>query len=265
MKIIKRIALTLVLFIILGATFYLFWLFPRYTVPILMYHDFNYRGGITITPENFEMQMRYLKKNGYNVISLDKMVEGIRRKEHFAHNTVVITMDDGYKDNFTYAYPVLRKYAFTATIFLIANKIGADKSFLNWDEIKEMSKNNISFGGHTKNHVILASVKKKDILWDEISGCKKVIEEHLGKPIDYFSYPFGSFTEEVTKLVKEAGYKGACATNLGHDKLNRADLYELNRISIRNRDNSFSLWAKLSGYYNLFRKRKGVEYNEQIY
>jgi peptidoglycan/xylan/chitin deacetylase (PgdA/CDA1 family) len=230
-----------------------------------MHHDFNYRVGIAITPENFEMQMHYLKDKHYNVISLDKLVEGIGKGTNFSHNTVVITMDDGYKDNFIYAYPVLKRYGFPAMIFLIANKIGTDGNLMNWDEVKEMYKDNISFGGHTKNHVPLSTIKEKDTLWDEISGCKKVIEEHIGKHIDYFSYPYGSFTEEGKKVVKEAGYKGACATNLGHDKLNRADLYELNRISVRNRDNSFSLWAKLSGYYNLFRKRKGVEYNEQIY
>jgi len=262
MKIIKKIAIALLLIGVSISCFYFLWLSPRYTVPILAYHDFNHRGGIAITPENFERQMHYLKENGYNAISLDKLVEGIRKRENFVHNTVVITMDDGYKDNFTYAYPVLKKYGFPAMIFLIANKIGADENFLNWDETKEMHKNNISFGGHTKNHVSLSTIKEKDTLWDEISGCKEIIESHIGKRIDYFCYPFGSFTEEVKKLVRQAGYKGACATNLGHDKLNRADVYELNRVSLRNRDNSFSLWAKLSGYYNLFRRRKGVEYNE---
>lgn len=265
MKIIKKIAIVLLLIGVSISCFYSLWLSPRYTIPILAYHDFNHRGGIAITPENFERQMRYLKQNGYNVISLDRLVEGIRKRENFAHNTVVITIDDGYKDNFTYAYPVLKKYGFTATIFLIANKIGADENFLNWYEIKEMSKNNISFGGHTKNHIPLSTIKEKDTLWDEIAGCKEIIEKHIGKHVDYFSYPYGAFTEEGKKVVKEAGYKGACATNLGHDKLNRADLYELNRISLRNRDNSRSLWAKLSGYYNLFRRRKVAETNESIY
>lgn len=92
-------------------------------------------------------------------------------------------------------------------------------------------------------------------MWDEIGGCKKVIEEHIGTPIGYFSYPKGGFTEEVKMLVKKAGYKAACTTNRGLDVLNR-NVYELKRISVRNRDASFSLWAKLSGYYNLFRRRK---------
>ncbi len=257
MKIVKRVAIIFMLPAILAAAFYLFWLSPRYTVPILTYHDFGYRKGITVTPESFERQMRYLKDKRYNVISLDELTQGIKKRRQFRHNTVVITMDDGYKDNFTYAYPVLKKYGFPATIFLISDNIGTDANFLDWDEVREMFKNNVSFGGHTRNHAYLPSIKKKDVLWDEIAGCKEIIEKHTGIPVNYFSYPKGGFTEEVKMFVKKAGYKGACATNRGLDILDRKDVYELNRISVRNRDNSFSLWAKLSGYYNLFRRKKG--------
>ncbi len=256
MKIIKRIAIILLLVTILATSLYLFWLSPRYTVPILTYHDFGYGKGIKVTPENFERQMRYLKDKGYNVISLDELVEDIKKEKKFAHNTVVITMDDGYKDNFTYAYPVLKKYGFPATIFLIANNIGTDANFLNWDEVKKMSKDNISFGGHTKNHVYLPSIQEKAILWDEIAGCKEHIEKHTGVLVCYFSYPRGGFTQEIKTLLKRAGYKAACTTNRGYDILDKKDLYELNRVSIRNHDVSFSLWAKLSGFYNVFRSVK---------
>ena len=255
MKIVKITAAILIGLIISSVVFYTFWLSPRYTVPILTYHDFGYGTGIQISPENFEWQMHYLKEKHYNVISLDELVEGIKKGKKFPRNTVVITMDDGYKDNFTYAYPVLKKYGFPATIFLIANNIGTNANFLDWDQIRDMARNNISFGGHTKSHVYLPEIKDKDVLWDEIYGCKKIIEEHI-EPVYYISYPKGGFTEEIKTLVKKAGYKAACATNRGFDILDRADVYELNRISVRNRDNSSSLWAKLLGYYNLFRKRR---------
>jgi peptidoglycan/xylan/chitin deacetylase (PgdA/CDA1 family) len=255
-KILKIAAIIIISLFIFFGSFYFFYLSPKYTVPILTYHDFGYGKGIKVAPENFERQMRYLKDKHYNVISLDELVRGIENGRQFSRNTVVITMDDGYRDNFTYAYPVLKKYSFPATIFLIANNIGTDVNFLNWDEVKKMSKDNISFGGHTKNHVYLPSIQEEAILWDEIAGCKEVLEKHIGIPIGYFSYPRGGFTEAVKLLVKEAGYKAACTTNRGHDILDKNDLYELNRISIRNRDNSFSLWAKVSGYYNLFKTRK---------
>ena len=255
-KILKIAAIIIIALFISVGSFYFRYLSHRYTVPILTYHDFGYGKGIKVSPENFERQMCYLKDKHYNVISLDELVEGIKKGRRFAHNTVVITMDDGYRDNFTHAYPVLKKYAFPATIFLIANNIGTDANFLNWHEVKKMFKDNISFGGHTKNHVYSPSIESKDILRDEIAGCKEVIEKHIGTPVGYFSYPRGGFTEEAKLLVKEAGYKAACTTNRGYDILDKNDLYELNRISIRNRDTSFSFWAKVSGYYNLLKTRK---------
>ena len=265
-KTLKIVAKTTVGLLIFLMGFYFFWIYPRYSVPILTYHSFDYGEGLlSVAPENFERQMHYLKDKGFSVIPLDEFVEGIKNRRRFAHNTVVITIDDGYKNNFTYAYPILKKYGFPATIFLITNKIGTNADFLSWDEVKEMSKNNISFGGHTKNHAYLPSVDKKDVLWNEIAGCQKAIEEHIGIPVDYFCYPLGGFTEEAKMLVKKAGYKGACVTNRGFAILNRTELYELHRISVRDGNPYFSFSnlfapirfrAKLSGYYNLYRTVK---------
>lgn len=266
MKVLTKRFATIIAGLLLIIGFYLFYISQRYSVPILTYHSFDYgKGLLSVTPENFEKQMHYLKDKGFNVIPLDELVEGIKNRRKFAHNTVVITMDDGYKDNFTYAYPILKKFGFPATIFLITNNIGTNVDFLNWDEVKEMCKNNISFGGHTKNHVYLPSVDKEDVLWDEIVGCKKSIEEHIGIPVYYFCYPLGGFTEEVEMLANKAGYKGACATNRGDDILNDRDVYELNRISVRNGNPYFSFSnivapikfrAKLSGNYNLWKTKK---------
>ena len=280
-KTIKRIAkaiIGLLIFISISATAcYFFWFSPRYTVPILTYHYFGSDNRITgkhvpmlfVSPDNFEKQMRYLKDKSYQVISLDTLVEGLKHGNRFPHNTVVITIDDGHKSIFTYAYPILKKYGFPATVFLISDYIGVKPCYLNWDEAKEMSNNNISFGGHTRHHVYLPSIKNnKNALWDEIAGSKKVIEDHLGIPVYYFCYPEGGFSKESESVVNKAGYKGACTTNRGFDMLNRYNFYELDRVSIRNSDPYFSLpnlykpirfWAKLSGYYNIFRKRKGGE------
>ncbi len=267
MKIIKRITLTLILLFIIGTVFYLFYLFPRWAAPILTYHDFGY-SGIQVAPDNFEKQMRFLKEKRYNVISLDKLVESIKQGKRFARNTIVITFDDGYQDNYTCAYPILTKYGFPATIFLISDYIGNKKDFLNWSEVRQMSKNNISFGAHTRRHVYLPSIKQKDTLWDEISGCKEIIEKNLGMSVYYFAYPNGGFNEEIEALVKKVGYKGACVTNRGFDVLNKVNMYELNRVSVRDANPYFSLFnilkpikfrAKLSGYYNVFRKKRGRE------
>jgi peptidoglycan/xylan/chitin deacetylase (PgdA/CDA1 family) len=258
MRIFKRYLVILAtIFVLLGA-FYIFWLSPRYTVPILMYHRFGYeKQTLFVTPENFERQMRYLKKHKYSVITLDELAEGIKARRGFKHNTVVITVDDGYEDNYKYAYPVLKKYNFPVTIFVVANFIGNNQDFFNWDEARQMLNNGITLGGHTKNNVYVPSITSDDILRDEIAGAKKVIEDNTQAPVYYFCYPTGGFTEKAKQVVKEAGYKAACTTNRGFVDFNK-DLYELKRVKVTNSDTNkpFSFWAKLTGYYNLFRTRK---------
>ncbi|MFH1856778.1 MAG: polysaccharide deacetylase family protein [Candidatus Omnitrophota bacterium] len=258
MKFLKRFLITLILIAVILSAFYFLWISPRYVVPILMYHRFGDKDtNLFVTPESFYRQMKYLKDNNYKVISLDELVEGIKNKREFNHKTVVITIDDGYEDNFLYGYPVLKEFDFPATIFIAANHINNKKDFMNWLQVKVMAKDTISFGAHTKNEAYLPSITNEKELRDEIFGAKEIIEQNLGIPVDYFCYPTGGFTEEVKAMVKEAGYKGACTTNRGFANLNE-DIYELKRVKVKNSDTvkAFSFPAKLSGYYNLFRHKK---------
>ena len=223
-----------------------------------MYHRFGYgSNSLFVTPDNFEKQMEYLKKGSYKVISLDELVKGIENKRRFRRKTLVITIDDGYKDIFTYAYPILKRYEFPATIFVIANHIDNREDFLTREEIKEMLGHNISIGAHTKNEFYLPEIEKEGILWDEIVNCKFLIESKIGSRIDFFCYPIGGFTEEIKEIVQKGGYKAACTTNRGFSKFNK-DLYELKRVKITNSDMNRPLhfWAKLTGYYNLLRSKK---------
>jgi len=232
-------------------------------VPILMYHNIGYEeGGFFVSPENFAKQMEYIKKNSYEVITLDGLTRSIKDKKHLKRNKVVITFDDGYKDNFQYAYPILKGFGYSATVFLVTDLIGREftgkgKEFMNWDEVMAMSKDKISFGGHTKNHFYLGDVKNEVVAFEQIAGSKKAIEEKIGMPVDYFCYPGGGFNEKAKALVAQAGYKGACTTNRGFAQFN-LDVYELKRIKVTNSDMTkpFSFWVKLSGYYNVLRKEK---------
>ena len=259
---IKKIYFLIILVIIASGVLYFSWFSPRYTVPILMYHNIGYeKGSFFVSPENFAKQMEYIKKNGYEVITLDELVVGIKNKKTFRKNKVVITFDDGYRDNFQYAFPVLRKFGFSATIFIISDFAGKSfntgKEFLTWDQIILMSKDKISFGAHSKTHYSFGGLVNESEALNEIVGSKKAIELKIGVPVDFFCYPSGGFNNHIKELVAHAGYRGACTTNRGFVKFNR-DVYELKRIKITNFDTNkpFSFWAKLSGYYNVLRKDK---------
>jgi len=253
----KKFFLILFSVIIFLIAFYFLWVSPRYTTPILTYHSINYeKGNHFVSPENFAKQMEYIKKKGYEVITLDELVKSIQSKKTLKRNKVVITFDDGYQDNFKYAYPVLKKFGFPATIFIITDYVGNEKRFLNWDEVRIMSKDNISIGSHTKTHFYLGAVKD-EVAWEQIAGSKAAIEKKIGVPVDYFCYPTGGFNERVKEIVRQAGYKGACTTNRGYAMLN-SDVYELKRAKVTNSDTvlPLSFWIKLSGYYNLIRGKK---------
>lgn len=260
MRIFKNISLVVITVLIIGSTAFTFWLRDRYVVPILTYHHVGISSDKwllnTVGEKSFEYQMAFMRRHGFNVISFDKLVEGIKQGQAFARNTVVLQFDDGYEDNYKYAFPILKKYGFPAMEFLISDKVGTP-GFLTWDQVKEMEKYNFIDGAHTRHHAYLPRLSLIQAQ-DEIAGSKKVIEDHLGHSIDDFCYPSGGFTGEVKRLVKEAGYRAAVTTNRGKERLN-VDLYELKRIHMNNTDDRYSgliLWFKLSGYYNLFRQFK---------
>lgn len=234
-----------------------FWVRDRYVVPIITYHNISpvkdRRLLNNVTPSAFAWQMKYLKKHGYNVIAFDDLIDGTVRGRAFARNAVVIQFDDGYEDNYTNAFPVLKQYHFEAMVFVVSDKLG-QKGFLTWDQAREMDAHGFKVGAHTRNHIYLPDASPA-VAQDEIAGSKKRIERELGHPIDYFAYPSGGFSDEVKGMVEASGYKAAVTTNRGKDRFNR-DLYELKRIRIKDGDDALTLWAKLSGYYNLFRQQK---------
>ncbi|MFH1411641.1 MAG: polysaccharide deacetylase family protein [Candidatus Omnitrophota bacterium] len=259
MRILKRLTFLFLVAAILIALFYQLYMRPRYVVPILMYHavSSDKDDSLHVSPSNFSKQIDFLRNSGYSVISMNELVQGIRNGEPCPERTVAITFDDGFEDNFLYAFPVLAKYDMPAAIFVITGYVGKKEGYLNWDQVRLMLNNGIDIGAHTRNNEYLPSLQDPERLWDEISGSKTVLEEETGKDIMFFCYPIGGFNEEVKSMVKKAGYKAACTTNRGTDRYNR-DIYELNRVKITNSDCTKPLHfrAKISGYYNLFRGLK---------
>ena len=229
-----------------------------YMVPIIMYHSITPEATVEnrmqVSVNSFTRQMRFLKLHHYNVVSLRMVGEMIRDKKKIPPKTVALTFDDGYKDNYIYAYPTLKQFGLPATMFIIVNEVGRPQNDrLSWDEIKEMQNSGlIVIGSHTLDHPYLPEVKSEAELKRQIFDSKKILEQVLGVPMDLFCYPAGRFNAQIRDLVIQAGYKFAFVTGLGK-KFSNQDIYLIQRVRVAETDNLLDFWIKISGYYNSFR------------
>ena len=206
-------------------------------VPILVYHNIHppYPGEaekirkVTTPPELFEREMHYFQAAGYHVISFGILEQYLKVGGHLPPNPVILSFDDGWEDQFTYAFPVLRKYGFTATFFIVTNYVGR-RDFLSWNQIRKLASAGMTIGSHSCTHPFLSRIVDHSVFESEISGSKRTIELHLGKPIEEFAYPYGAFNQSVIQLVEKAGYRSARADYFGmwHSK---NDQYFLSAIN----------------------------------
>jgi peptidoglycan/xylan/chitin deacetylase (PgdA/CDA1 family) len=234
-----------------------------YVAPVLMYHSINRNdkeSKLVVKPESFRRHMEFLKGNDYNVISLDALAGLLKSGRPMPPKAVCITFDDGYEDNYLYAYPVLKELDLPATIFVYTDAIGKP-GYLTIDQMREMVSNSkVRIGSHTKIHYWLGKTEKgKQNLAkarEEITSSKKALEDMTGGPVTFLAYPGGGFTKETRQLVIDAGYGGAVATNPGKN-YPKNDIYALKRNRIaRTADNLFVLWIEASGYYTWIKEHR---------
>ncbi len=228
------------------------------SVPVLMYHSIDpdhKESSLSVSPETFKRQMEFLHKHRYNVVGLDKVVSYIEKKEKMPPRTVAITFDDGAYNNYSQAYPVLKKLSIPATIFVIVDLVGSTGR-VGWKDLQEMSGSGIiDIGSHSKSHPWLTSLGKKD-LWEEVAGSKKILEERLGRPVNSFCYPGGIFDERAKLAAKEAGYISAVATNPAKGN-SRNDVYAIKRVKISaSADNLFVFWVETTPLYTWIKDRR---------
>ncbi|KHE93345.1 MAG: putative polysaccharide deacetylase [Candidatus Scalindua brodae] len=215
---------------------------------ILTYHSISneIEPDETVTPEEFEKQLQYIKEN-YKVISLEEAVEYIQTDIEKISGSIVITFDDGYSDNYRYAYPLLNKHNFPATIFLVSDFINdKEGKYLSQSQINEMKSNNISFGSHTVSHRILTGLRNEEII-REIRGSKDILESRLGQRINSFAYPVGTmvdFNDGIIKTVRASKYVYACSNVYGING-NNTDIFALKRIGVETTDNFFIFKKKI--------------------
>lgn len=237
------------------------YLSKKYVLPILMYHSVDENENITklsVSPATFRNQMLFLKNHNYNIISLSKIVELIKTNAPIPSKTVCITFDDGFENNFTYAFTVLKELKIPATIFIISGNIDK-QNYCTSEQIKEIANSGIvSIGAHTASHKFLPDIDENQAIY-EIEQSKKSIENLINKPVEHFAYPGGGFNQRVRQYVISAGYKTACATNPG-PKYPNNDIYALKRIRIsKTSKNPIVFFIETSGFYTWIKETRDEE------
>lgn len=228
----------------------------EYQLPILLYHRIVNekskigRHKIYVLEKNFRKQMEFLKENGYKTITFNDI------ENHSSEKNVILSFDDGYEDNYTILFPILKEFGFTAVIYLVTklnrnewaiNEGEPELKMMSKEMIKEMSVYGIEFGGHTRRHIDLKKTPKEK-LTEEISGNKKDVEEITGKSSVSFAYPFGAYKEETLEAVRAAEYKYGITTIFGPENW-KDDLMRIRRIEIRPKDGLSKFKFKASGHY----------------
>lgn len=245
----------------------------KYEIPVIMYHrvirDKSEGGvhGIYVTESQFEKHLKYLKQKGFETITFKDLLNN-KYKDRFnrGKKQIILTFDDGYTDNYNYAFPLLKKYGFKCVIYLLSHlnynkwdvevKENPEHKFelMDMSMIKEMEEYGIEFGGHTKTHPKLATLPI-EIAQEEILTSKKVLEEKLGHALISFAYPYGNLNEDVKKIVKNSGYNFAVATDSGDISFSE-DLFQIRRIGIFSTNNFFTFKRKVSGKYNFIKIKR---------
>lgn len=241
-------------------------------ITILMYHkispDPRAGGlGLRVPPEKFDWQMAYLKTQGYTVVSMDDVADFVQGGRSLPPKPVAITFDDGYRDNYLYAWPVLKKHGFCATIYLVVNAIGGYNFFdagrqprnemLRWDEIRAMAATRqITFGAHTLDHPSLTAVSSEAARY-QIVAAKGLLEKALSRRVDHFSYPYGDYDSEIAAMVERAGYRTAVTCVQG---VNRPgdNPFVLKRIRVSGRYDNRRFASVLAHYGSAAGEQKGT-------
>jgi peptidoglycan/xylan/chitin deacetylase (PgdA/CDA1 family) len=224
-----------------------------------MYHRFaaplaDVERDLCCAPALFRSHMQYLRDGGYRVTGLPELVDALAAGRPVPPRSVVITSDDGVSCMYEHALPVLQEFGFSATCFVVSGAVGRNKE---WDrhegmpqrrmltaaECRALADAGVVIGSHTVTHAKLADAAPEAVR-DEVRASKAELEDLLGRPVEHFAYPFGSFSRAARDAVRSAGYRSACSTLPGANGP-RTDPYLLRRAYITGRDDLAAFARKL--------------------
>jgi peptidoglycan/xylan/chitin deacetylase (PgdA/CDA1 family) len=197
-------------------------------VPILLYHSISSNVALRfkkfcVSPELFEKHMTYLAEYGFDTITVTQYAKIINSgtDKLLPKNPILLTFDDGFADFYSNALPILEKYQFTATLYVATAFVNttsrwltregeSKRMMLNWEQIVEINSKGIECGTHSHSHLQL-DTQPLNVVNYEIVHSKRVMEERIAQKVESFAYPFGYFTPEVRRIIKQEGYTSACA------------------------------------------------------
>lgn len=207
-------------------------------VPILMYHHVRVLAPeagrvwrmLTVDPAAFEAQMAYLVEHGYHTVTFSDLADHFDRGKPLPDQPVILTFDDGWAEQYTTVYPILRRYGLSATFFPPTNWISGSRLTLTWGQIEEMSQAGMEFGSHTLNHHFLTHQDTNEVRRQLVQS-KALLEQHTHKPVIALAYPGGAWGPAVTVQAQEAGYRVAVGVAAGV-KQRAAERFVLHRVSV---------------------------------
>jgi peptidoglycan/xylan/chitin deacetylase (PgdA/CDA1 family) len=225
-------------------------------IPILLYHRVGERDGsfmdeYTVSPRCFAMQMEWIDRNGWHPVALAELLDG--RFRQVKSPALVVTFDDGFASNRIHAWPILERFGFPSSTFLVSDRLGSRNTWdgegrdnyplLSAEDIAAADRKLMSFHSHTKSHPDLPGLEPHGVL-EELQGSKHTLCT-MGLDASFFAYPFGSWNWEVVDAVRNSGYQGACSCLQGLNSA-RTNPFLLRRVEIRNEDVGWRFRAKVA-------------------
>ena len=218
-------------------------------IPALMYHSISevpagWPAELCVAPDVFEEHLKYLQAQGYNVVTAPQAAVLLRSRQNVM-NTVIVTFDDGYENNYTEAFPLLKKYGFRGNFYIVGNDAGkvrnqdGMKKYMTFDQIKEMHDQGMEIGSHSMSHDPLTSINPELLPW-EIYQPLNLFYQKMNFWISGIAFPNGAFNDEVIAEIRkyfkyEYGFSGlACCNTL---KIVRETPFALRRAGVYDRGN----------------------------
>jgi peptidoglycan/xylan/chitin deacetylase (PgdA/CDA1 family) len=248
-------------------------------IPILMYHSISESPqtgvhpyfAVETSPKVFEAQMKFLHDNDYCTISPADLIALLSSRQTDGKKYIVITFDDGYRDFYTHAFPILNRLGMSATVYLPTAYIKQrsspfnGKECLTWPEVRELHRAGVQFGSHTVTHPKLTGLCHLE-LERELRRSKEKIENELGCPVQSFAYPYAfpeqdrEFAHRLRDLLMVTGYNNGVSTILGTVQ-SLDERYFLKRVPANSWDDLTFFEAKIQGNYDWLHK---VQYLKKL-